>query len=149
MKIIAALALALLSLFPMRGLCAGPGSVEAPLMGATIRIVFAHQTVIVEMLDTPASRDFMSLLPLTLKFSDFASTEKIATLPRRLDTQGSPTARETAGDFAYYAPWGNLAVFYQGAGSDGQLFVLGRILSGKDTLAAMQKNFTATIEKVE
>lgn len=149
MKAAAALVLAMISLFPLHGMCAGPGGKEGGVMDATIRIVSGSREVIVTMLDNPASRDFMSLLPLTLEFSDYAKTEKIAYLPRKLSTKGSPTAREAAGDFTYYAPWGNLAVFYQGAGSDGQLYVLGRIKSGKEKLAGMESGFTATIERVE
>lgn len=149
MKVAIVFVLSLLVFFPVLGLCAEPNSKGDPIIATTIRIIFGSQELIVGMLDSPASRDFMSLLPLTLKFSDHASTEKIAYLPRKLDTKGSPTAFEAAGDFTYYAPWGNLAVFYRGAGSDKQLYVLGRIQSGKEKLAAMNQNFTARIEKVE
>ena len=149
MKAAAVFVLSLIVLFPVSGLCAEPNSKGGTLMATTIRIVFGSQEVIVGMLDSPASRDFMSLLPLTVEFSDYASTEKITYLPRKLNTKGSPTAREAPGDFTYFAPWGNLAVFYRGAGSDGQLYVLGRIQSGKEKLAAMNRNFTARIEKVE
>ncbi|HET7458862.1 MAG TPA: cyclophilin-like fold protein [Gemmatimonadaceae bacterium] len=38
--------------------------------------------------DTEAARDFASLLPLTLTLEDYASTEKIADLPRKLSTRG-------------------------------------------------------------
>ncbi len=118
-------------------------------MHTAIRLVVGSQEVIIDMLDNPASRAFLALLPLTLEFSDYANIEKIATLPRKLNTQGSPTAQQASGDFTYYAPWGNLAVFYRGSGSDGQLYVLGRIRSGKEQLAAMHRNFTARIEKIE
>lgn len=149
MKAAAVFVLAMVSLFPVRGLCAEAGGKEGGVTAATIRIVFGSREAIVDMLDNPASRDFMSLLPLTLEFSDYAKTEKIASLPRKLSTKGSPTAREAAGDFTYYAPWGNLAVFYHGSGSDGQLYVLGRIRSGKEKLAGMESGFTAVIERVE
>lgn len=149
MKAITMLAMAVVLLFPVSGLCADSADRGGVTTEVTIRIMFDSQEVIVEMLDNPASRDFMSLLPLKLDFSDFAKAEKVATLPRRLRTQGSPTPREATGDFTYYAPWGNLAVFYHGSGSDGQLYVLGRITSNKKTLASMKRNFTATIEKIE
>ena len=114
-----------------------------------IRIAFQQQEVLVAMFDNPASRDFMRLLPLTLEFRDFASAEKIANLPRRLNTADSPTPKNASGDFTYYAPWGNLAIFYKGSASDGQLYILGQIMSGKDKLAGMKSPFTATIELVE
>lgn len=114
-----------------------------------IRIIFQQREVIVAMFDNPASKDFISLLPLTLDFRDFAKAEKIADLPRRLNTAGAPTSREATGDLTYYAPWGNLAVFYKGVGTDGQLYILGRIEEGKDALVEMNTNFTARIERVE
>ena len=61
-----------------------------------------------------AARDFASLLPLNLLLKDYASTEKIADLPKRLSTTDAPDGFEPrAGDVAYYAPWGNLAIFYR------------------------------------
>ncbi len=128
---------------------AGAGSTTEGLHAPKIRIVFSRQEVIVKMLDNPASRDFLSLLPLTLEFSDYAGAEKIASLPRRLRTDNTPTPRDATGDFTYYAPWGNLAVFYKGSGSDGQLYVLGRIESGKEKLGTLSQNITATIEVIE
>jgi hypothetical protein len=64
--------------------------------------------------DSEAARDFASLLPLTLTLEDYAGTEKISDLPRRLSTKGAPAGvTASAGDICYYAPWGNLAVFYR------------------------------------
>lgn len=64
--------------------------------------------------DTPAGRDFAAFLPLDLTLSDYHGTEKIADLPRALDTTGAP-ARYAArpGDITLYSPWGNLAIFYR------------------------------------
>ena len=149
MKASTALALLVIFFFPMQQLYAKPNGKEESVMNTKIRIVFGDQEAIIKMLDNPASRDFMSLLPLTLEFSDYAKSEKIAHLPRRLNTKNSPTPPEASGDFTYYAPWGNLAVFYQGFGSDEHLYVLGCILSGKEALATTNKNFTARIEKID
>ena len=146
-------AVTLLFLFSVSAFCSEntvTGRDTADQSGTTkIRIVFQQQEVVVVMFDNPASKDFIPLLPLSLEFRDFASAEKIATLPRRLNTAGAPTPHEATGDFTYYAPWGNLAVFYKGFGNDGQLYVLGRILSGKDALAKSGAPFTARIERAE
>ena len=42
--------------------------------------------------DNETARDFISLLPLTLTLSDYASAEKISDLPRRLSTRERPRA---------------------------------------------------------
>lgn len=114
-----------------------------------IRMSFEGREVVVAMFDCPASRDFLTMLPLEAEFKDFAGKEKVAYLPRKLNTADSPTANTTAGDFAYYAPWGNLAVFYKGFGSNGQLYTLGTMESGKEALAGMHGDFTARIEKID
>lgn len=64
--------------------------------------------------DNATSKDFASLLPLTLSLDDYNGTEKISDLPKKLSTRGAPAGVDpAAGDIAYYAPWGNLAIFYK------------------------------------
>ena len=79
--------------------------------------------------------DFAALLPLELALKDYAATEKIADLPRALATDGAPaTYAPLAGDICFYAPWGNLAIFYgDGEHSEG-LVRLGRLDSGLDAI---------------
>lgn len=91
--------------------------------------------------DSATARDFAAMLPLTLNLSDFHETEKIADLPRRLSTSGAPDAAEAKpGDLAYYAPWGNLAFFYQGSGSsDAGLIILGHVNGDSEAFATATK----------
>jgi hypothetical protein len=87
-------------------------------------------------LDNNASaRDFAARLPLNLVLKDYAATEKVADLPAALSTKGAPRGyKPSTGDIGYYAPWGNLAIYYKDfAFSDG-LVRLGRLDSGLDTL---------------
>jgi hypothetical protein len=96
-----------------------------------IRIRFEDTQVCAELADTPAARDFASLLPLTVVLRDYASTEKVADLPRRLSTQGEPAGvKPSVGDITYYAPWGNLAIFYKPSGYADGLVHLGHVKSG-------------------
>ena len=72
------------------------------------------KVVTATMENNQAAKDFVALLPLTLTLEDYARTEKISNLPRKLSTEDAPPGSDPAvGDIAYYAPWGNLAVFYQ------------------------------------
>jgi hypothetical protein len=80
--------------------------------------------------DSAATRDFVSLLPLTLTLADYNGTEKISDLPTKLSTKGAPAGVEpAAGDIAYYAPWGNLAIFYKDFSYSSGLVKLGQIHS--------------------
>jgi hypothetical protein len=85
--------------------------------------------------DNETSREFVSLFPLTLTLKDYAETEKISALPRKLSTEGAPPGSDPSiGDITYYAPWGNLAVFYKDFGYSQGLVKLGRIDFGVDAL---------------
>src|ERR687896_1276657 len=83
---------------------------------AKIRVTIDGKIFIGTLHDNPTANDFLSLLPLTVTLEDYAATEKITYLPRKLATAGSPEGSKPAvGDIAYYAPWGNLALFYKEA----------------------------------
>jgi hypothetical protein len=80
--------------------------------------------------DNATSRDFASLLPLTLTLDDYNRTEKVSILPKKLSTHDAPEGVEpAAGHIAYYAPWGNLAIFYKDFGYSRGLVKLGTIES--------------------
>ncbi|WP_027996975.1 cyclophilin-like fold protein [Simplicispira psychrophila] len=82
-----------------------------------------------------SAKDFAALLPLNLPLKDYAATEKIADLPRKLSLHGAPKAyTPSAGDISYYAPWGNLAIFYKDGHCSSGLVPLGRVDSGLDAL---------------
>ena len=91
--------------------------------------------------DNPATRDLLSILPLTLTFEDFAGREKIAYLPRELQFAGSLASTGASGDLAYYTPWGNLAFFYDGEpGTPSERLIhLGRFDASLDQLELLQE----------
>jgi hypothetical protein len=101
------------------------------------------------LVDTATSRDFVSLLPITLNLDDYAATEKISDLPRRLSTEGAPPGSDpAAGDIAYYAPWGNLALFHKDFRYSSGLIKLGKLDSGVEALD-VPGSVRATIELIE
>ena len=123
---------------------------EETLGNARIKLtVNGNEEVFVSLDDNQASRDFLEMLPLTLTFEDFNSTEKIATLPNELSTEGQPSGyTPEIGDFAYYAPWGNISVFYKDFRYSNSLYKLGTIESGTEIFENMNNDFEVTIERV-
>ena len=114
-----------------------------------IRMTMAGQIITASLEERDSARDFFAMLPLTLPLEDYAETEKIAYLPRKLTTQTAPEGIDPqVGDIAYYAPWGNLAIYYRDFGYSSGLIRLGRITSGLDALTA-QPSGTLTIEAVK
>ena len=86
--------------------------------------------------DNATARDFAALLPLSLRLVNYDATEKIADLPRALAAAGGLHALMTpvTGDMCFYAPWGNLAIFYRDGVESKGLVLLGHLLSGVHTL---------------
>jgi hypothetical protein len=114
-----------------------------------IRITVNGRALSAHLDDSAAAQAFASQLPLTLTLQDYAAAEKIADLPRRLSTTGAPDRMTpTRGDIAYYAPWGNLALFYRDARPADGLVKLGRIDEGLDALQG-HGSLAATIERDE
>ena len=100
-----------------------------------INIDVEGATITATLDDSPAAKDFASLLPLTLTLDDYNSTEKISNLPRRLSIEGAPAGiDQSPGDLTYYAPWGNLVIFYRDFGYSRGLVKLDAIVSGGEAL---------------
>ena len=112
-------------------------------MGQTrVRFAVGDAEIIVRVADNPTSRDFVSMLPLTLSFRDFNAMEKIGDLPRRLTTEGSTGRAPANGDLICFVPWGNLGFFYDAARRDAsfddRVIPIGTIESGYDRLNDLQ-----------
>ncbi|SFH55154.1 hypothetical protein SAMN04487776_12718 [Priestia megaterium] len=123
---------------------------ESRISDTRIKLTFNDKEVLIRMYDTPASMAFLAQLPLTVTFEDYIGKEKISILQKRLsadDVQAGDPSKK--GDFAYYAPWGNIAIFYKGfEDATNDLIILGHIESGKENVENIHGDFTVTIEKV-
>jgi hypothetical protein len=114
-----------------------------------ILLTLAGQALPATLLDNATARDLASLLPLELPLQDYASTEKIAHPPRKLSVAGAPAGTAAdVGDIAYYAPWGNLAIFYGESGYAQGLVKLGRI-DGDHRALAVPDSSTVRMERAD
>lgn len=96
--------------------------------------------------DNPAARDLAAQLPLTLTFADYNRVEKIATLPRPLTTQGVPAGADPeVNDIGYYAPTGDLVLYYGDVGYWTGIVRLGVLPDGMPDIAGQPDGFTATL----
>jgi hypothetical protein len=114
-----------------------------------INIKVKDKVVTATLIDSKTTQDFISLLPLTLTLEDYARTEKISNLPKRLSTEDAPLGSDpSVGDIAYYAPWGNLAIYYRDFEYSNGLVILGKIDSGIEALN-VPGSVEVTIELVQ
>ncbi|WP_251028130.1 MULTISPECIES: cyclophilin-like fold protein [unclassified Bacillus (in: firmicutes)] len=115
-----------------------------------IKLTVGQDEYTASLNDSKTASDFIDLLPMTLTLEDYAGTEKISDLPKRLSTTGSPEGTAASiGDITYYAPWGNLAIFYRDFGFAKGLIKLGRIESGTEKLANNHGDFKVKIERID
>ena len=116
-----------------------------------IKLTFEGNEIYALINNSKAGDDFLSLLPLSVKAEDFNSTEKIFYLSKKLNTQNEPDGiNPKAGDITYYAPWGNIAIFYRDFRYSNNLIYLGRFenVSDVEKLSNMKGDFDIRIERV-
>ncbi|WP_295296040.1 cyclophilin-like fold protein [uncultured Brachyspira sp.] len=116
-----------------------------------IKLTFNNNEIYALINNSKAGNDFLSLLPLSIKAEDFNSTEKIFYLSKKLNIENEPDGiNPKAGDITYYAPWGNIAIFYRDFRYSNNLIYLGRFenVSDVEKLSNMKGNFDIRIERV-
>lgn len=113
----------------------GDTSSPANLENMKLKITTGNRAITATLIDNPTTRDFITLMPLTVKLDDYADTEKIFYPSRKLSTQNVPSGIDPdLGDITYYSPWGNIAIFYKDYGYSGDLIRLAKIDSGIEVL---------------
>jgi len=131
---------------------AGGNTIEKKAGGndMKIRISINNTVLTATMYDNPTTRDFFKLLPLTLELDDYAGTEKISKLPKKLSLKDAPSGSEPSiGDITYYSPWGNLAIFYKDFSYARGLIILGKLDSDISILKNCEELCVIKIEKLK
>lgn len=112
-----------------------------------ISVTCGDTQVVYELNDSPAAQGLLSQLPLTVEVEDFSTNEKVFYPPQELDASDTPLAEGGAGTLAYYAPWGDVVLFYDSFSANSSLFELGEAVSGVENIGQMSG--TITVETVE
>ena len=92
--------------------------------------------------DSQAAKALYEQLPLTVKVEPYSDNEMIFYPPKKLATDHTPMANDKAGTLAYYAPWGDVVMFYKDFGSAAGLYELGQAISGTEHI----RNLSGTIK---
>jgi hypothetical protein len=103
------------------------------------------KTTVFELNNSSAARDLYAQLPLSIKVENYSNNEKIFYPPKKLNTTDTPQADAQPGTLAYYAPWGDVVMFYGSFGSAPGLYELGHAVSGSEYIGGISG--TIRIEK--
>lgn len=112
-----------------------------------IRVTCDGAEAVYELNDSAAADALYAQLPLTLPVEDFSTNEKVFYPPDALDATDTPLASGGAGTLAYYAPWGDVVLFYDEYSGNPSLYELGRIVSGGELVSSFSGEIT--VEAVE
>src|SRR5256714_15176251 len=106
-----------------------------PDMKITLKI--EDKVLTATLVDSKTTRDFVSLLPLTLTMNDLFRREKFAHLPRAISERGKRTHTYEVGELIYWSPGPDVAIYYK---QDGEalpnpgIIVIGKIDSSAEAL---------------
>lgn len=114
-----------------------------------IRVKANGNTIDFKLNDIQAARDLYAQLPLTVDVENYGSNEKIFYPTQRLNTANAPlvNAQSASGTLAYFAPWGNVVIFYGSSDSASGLYELGHAISGSENIQNLSGEIQ--IEKIE
>lgn len=104
-------------------------------------------TVLIQLNDSSAAKSLYEQLPLTISVENYSSNEKIFYPPEKLDTADAPMAEGGAGVLAYFAPWGDVVMYYGAFDKYPGLYELGNTTSGVEYIEGLTGELQ--INKVE
>ena len=105
-----------------------------------ISIETDKNSIIYELNDSTASKELYEQLPLQTAIANYGNNEKIFYPPKKLTTSNTPLSNAKNGTLAYYAPWGDVVMFYKDFGSASGLYELGHVISGKELINNISGN---------
>ena len=95
-----------------------------------IIIQVSSNRIVFELNNSQAAKELYEQLPLTISVENYGNNEKIFYPPKKLHTTDAPLANAQFGTLAYYAPWGDVVMFYDTFGSASGLYELGNVVLG-------------------
>ena len=112
-----------------------------------IAITIGNQRFHATLKDSPASRDLLAQLPVTLRMDDHASVEKTGALPSPVSLDGQPAGADPdVGDVGYYAPGNDFVLYYGDMSYNNGIVILGRLDGdAAQRIADIEGFITATV----
>lgn len=106
-------------------------------MGKQMHIMVDDHEIVFELNDNAAAESLYGQLPFQAEVSDYSDDEKILYPPESIETSDTPLADAKAGTLAYFAPWGDVVMFYKEFGSYNGLYELGQVISGGEYIESI------------
>lgn len=115
-----------------------PSAEEIPANELQIRVKGeGGQNIVFQLNDSPAGNTLQEQLPLSIQVENYGHNEKIFYPPNELNTSETPLAEEPSGTLAYYAPWGNVVLYFGECGGASGLYALGKAVLGTEQIETL------------
>jgi hypothetical protein len=110
-------------------------------------VIADGRKIVFELNDSQAARDLLAQLPLETGVEDYGGKEKIYYPPKKLNTSNTPLVKAAKpGTLAYYAPWGDVVMFYGSFGPAPGLYELGHAVTGTEHVRSLSGRIRITTE---
>jgi hypothetical protein len=117
-----------------------------------LKITVGERVLTAVVIDNETARDFLTLLPMTVRASDYISREKYWHLSRAITLKGERQNEYERGDLGFWMPNNDMALFYNHDGSTlpaSGLVVVAKIVSGLEIFNRYPGSVELRIELAE
>ena len=113
-----------------------------------IKISNNEYTITYLLNESLASQSLYQQLPLDIQVENYGDNEKIFYPPIPLDTTNTPLLiNGQVGTLGYFAPWGDVVMYYGECEAYSGLYILGESIEGSEQIVNLRGNLH--IERVE
>jgi hypothetical protein len=86
---------------------------QSEVSGKRLKITVGNTVLFATVIDSEATKDFITLLPVTVRTSDYANREKYWHLSRSLSIKAELQNTYERGDLGFWLPNNDMALFYR------------------------------------
>ena len=124
------------------------GGEETQNLSKEIQVSAGEKNIYFVLHDSAMAVALFEQLPMTVEVSNYSNNEKIFYPLQSLgENEGSLVMAALAGTLAYYAPWGNVVMFYGNNGPANGLYQLGYCTEGIEYIGDLQGQLIITAVK--
>lgn len=102
-----------------------------------ITLTVNGEEIIFELNDSNAAAMLKEQFPADVTIENYSNNEKTFYPSIKLNTDNAPLADGTAGELAYFEPWGDVVMYYGEAGPYSGLYSLGKCVKGQELISSI------------
>lgn len=118
-------------------------AIKQEVANMRISVKSEEYEIIYELNDSKAAKELYAQLPLTTEVEPFSNNE-MTFYPEKLDVADAPFSDGEPGSLSYYAPWGDVVMFYAPCAPNSSLYELGKAIVGAEYIENLSGTITVS-----